>query len=321
MKRINYINNCNNFRRCFGTCEIASLIFVFTTANVLTRILVNIADYQAKKFLQVNSDIIKYINPNTNLYVADNNIKDQIDNIIFMCNENTNKKLTEYRNKIHINTKNKKNYILLYGLPGSGKTHFASYLALQLNKKLVSLNLSSLKSPWVGQEGFALNNALSTIDKNHSNDVVIIDEIDSLITHRTYNSSADKDHASTINIMLSWMDGINTDDQNKIILFTTNKYNELSTAFIDRITYKLNFSFLSKDTLKQFWKVHLVHLSNDELDKIATLEINSFRICNNILEISMINKIKNEDSTPITAEDICNVYMKYYKVDNYKYVL
>lgn len=302
------LNSGNIFyaKRYLTPVEIFGLIAVFTTSNILSLVFIkNIIERTPKS---MNNNMLKNIKTNNNKYVVDEKIKNNIDDILFFCDNKIKNKINKYEKEIKLENINTKNYILLYGPPGCGKTHLASHLVGETGKNLVSVNLSELKSPWVGDEASKLNSVLKSVD-NCINSIIIFDEIDTIVTHRKYDSVGAKEASASINILLAWMDGINTDNNDKIILFTTNKPNELSSAFLDRITYKINLDYISKDQAKEYWKHHLSYLNNQELNELSNIPLKSFRMANNILKHVVLNKIKNSSETKITIEEIIEAYI------------
>lgn len=288
--------------------EIFGLIFSSTISNILTLMILG-RMFAKIKNPDIDKNLIKNINPSTNLYVFDIDKKNKVDNILFFCDDKIKLKLKQYEKKIHINDINTKNYILLSGPPGCGKTHLGSYIANKTNKQLISVDLSELISPWIGDDASRLNKILKNIDAHYNNHIIIFDEIDTIISHRKYDSGGTKNASATVNVLLTWLDGVNTSNNDKIILFTTNKKDALSNAFVDRMTYTIDFKCITKEQLREYWKAHLTHLKDYELDELSEIPLESFRIAKNILKFTIIEKIKKNDSSNITVEEIKNTYI------------
>lgn len=261
---------------------------------------------------------LKILTPNKNPYVVNSELNEHINNIIFMTNQKIKNAIKYYENIVNLHDINTKNYILLYGPPGCGKTHLASHIALKTNKQLVALNFSKIKSQWVGEEPKSLNKCLTDIDTYFNNSIIIVDEIDTMLCQRKYDSVAARDSTASVNILLSWMDGVNTTNDNRLILFTTNNKKELDKAFLDRITYKINIKHLSNEQMYEYWKSHLKYLSHHELNELSKLHFDSFRIANNVLKNAVMEKIKTKNyNSYIYTEDIITEYKKL--IDSEKY--
>lgn len=253
------------------------------------------------------SNELKNIIPNKTPYIFDERTKSKVDDIIFFCNENNKKKLDKYNKKLSINV-NKNNYILLHGPSGCGKTHLVSNIASRTGKDICALNLSDLKSQWLGEENQKLNENLKSIDQYYNDNIIIMDEIDTVITKRNYGSMGEKDSAASVNILLSWMDGASTCNNNKTVVFTTNKRDALSKAFLDRISYEIKFYGLSQSQIKLYWKEHLKHLSDSEIEELSKLNIDSFRKANKILNLVVVKKVRMNDKKKISVKDVIDVY-------------
>ena len=71
--------------------------------------------------------------------------------------------------------------LLFTGLPGTGKTGAAKYVASELELPLYRLDIGAIKGRYVGESEACLRDALSSIDRN-SPCVVLIDEIEKLFS-------------------------------------------------------------------------------------------------------------------------------------------
>jgi SpoVK/Ycf46/Vps4 family AAA+-type ATPase len=254
---------------------------------------------------------LKVLTPNKNPYVVDKHLDEQIKHIIFMTNPSIKKVIERYGKIVNLHDINKRNYILLYGPPGCGKTHLASHLALQTSRNLVALNLSSIKSQWVGEEPKSINKCLTDIDNYFNDSIIIVDEIDTIMCKRKYDSVSARDGAASVNILLSWMDGVNTTNDNRLIIFTTNNKKELDHAFMDRMTYKIKIKHLSSEQMYGFWQAHLKYMKSEELKELSKLQFKSFRVANNILKNAIMEKIKaGKYESYILVDDIVAEYKK-----------
>jgi SpoVK/Ycf46/Vps4 family AAA+-type ATPase len=312
MRRLNNKYYKLSSQKCaFSIYETLGLTFIFVASSV-------ISNFILKNIILVPSNtIVKYIDKNDNPYVFNEKIKTKVDDILFLCNNETIKKICEYKTIVKLPNMPNYNYILLHGSPGSGKTHLCSYFAEKLNKKLAVVNLSEIKSQWVGSESQSLNTCLNYIDKHNTNDIIIFDEIDTIVTKRKYTHLAEKDASNTINVMLTWLNGVNTINNNKIIFFTTNHISELCPSFLDRMTHKLYLPTISKTEMKIYWKLHMEHFNNDQINEISQLNVPSYRVADNLLKCTIVSTIKNNKCIQeITVNDIITEYNIMYPIIN-----
>jgi hypothetical protein len=128
--------------------------------------------------------------------------------------------------------------ILLYGPPGTGKTVLAKNIGLMLGcnrDHIILRSTTSLKNKYYGdteanvRELFApALAAQKRYGKKSPLYVIVLDEIDAIISERMQSSSAEQGVCAQF---LSSLDGLET-LENLLIIGTTNKYNELDKAAI-----------------------------------------------------------------------------------------
>ncbi|TVY51448.1 Pachytene checkpoint protein 2-like [Lachnellula cervina] len=139
--------------------------------------------------------------------------------------------------------------ILLYGLPGTGKTTLCQGLAqkisIRLNStykqtKLVQIKTANLLSKYYSESAKQVDNIFTIITRMCQDDperfiCVLIDEVESIAfsrEHSTYNGEA-QDSLRATNALLTGLDrakGL----ANVIFLCTSNMVSSLDTAFLDR---------------------------------------------------------------------------------------
>jgi SpoVK/Ycf46/Vps4 family AAA+-type ATPase len=73
--------------------------------------------------------------------------------------------------------------LLFHGLPGTGKTEFARYLAETLDRELIQRRASDLLSMWVGGTEQAIAAAFRQAEAAAG--ILLLDEADSLFLNRT----------------------------------------------------------------------------------------------------------------------------------------
>ena len=127
--------------------------------------------------------------------------------------------------------------VLMFGPPGTGKTHLARQLAKGLDSVFIEIMFENLQSKYVGESEANLNELLARIDAMGSKVVVLFDEIDSL--GRRGGDDMNKVHNNMFSRFLKWL----SDPKRKAIIFgLTNAPQRLDSALIrpqrfDKIIY------------------------------------------------------------------------------------
>jgi SpoVK/Ycf46/Vps4 family AAA+-type ATPase len=124
------------------------------------------------------------------------------------------------------------------------------------------------------------------------------------------------DHNRCVTTMLSWIDGIQKN--NNILIFATNNIKVLDTAFVDRMAIKIHFPHVTEENMKLFWKYHFDHFDDNDIMKLIKTDIISYREATDLIKSTVINKIINNDDTKISSDDIIKNKIT---VDYKKYIL
>lgn len=127
--------------------------------------------------------------------------------------------------------------ICLYGLPGTGKTQFAEYVAQQLGKPLLICRASELLEKYVGESEKRVAEIFARAEDEEA--MLLLDEADSFLRDR--NQSTHAWEVTLVNELLQRMERF--DD---ILICTTNLYRQLDMAALRRFTFKLEFLPLSE---------------------------------------------------------------------------
>ena len=135
--------------------------------------------------------------------------------------------------------------LCLYGLPGTGKTQFAEYLAQELGKPLLIKRASELLDKYVGESEKRIGEAFDQAEEEGA--ILLLDEADSFLRDRSRSQHAWE--VSTVNELLQRMERFE-----EIFIGTTNVFDQIDTAALRRFTFKLEFLPL---TLEQRWAMFL----------------------------------------------------------------
>jgi cell division protease FtsH len=133
--------------------------------------------------------------------------------------------------------------ILLYGSPGTGKTHFARILASMTNSSFFYISASAFDEIYVGQGAQRVRNLFAEARdslkppsfyerifgnplESPKHAIIFIDEIDSLGNRDSVGNSSSY---STLSELLTCLDGLNS-SKNIFVIGATNKLNTVDAA-------------------------------------------------------------------------------------------
>ena len=173
--------------------------------------------------------------------------------------------------KAQIGLKNK-NFILLYGLPGTGKTYFAMALSNELREfsgediPFFSVVCTHLKSSHVGQTE---NNiiALFEFTKQFDRCVLFMDEFDAIGQSRQKNSG-DPTAVTVVNTLLTQLGGFDSNPNLLFIAATNCPYN-LDGALLSRASPKIEVPLPGAEVLYGTLKRKLGDLIAPDVDLSA----------------------------------------------------
>ncbi len=131
--------------------------------------------------------------------------------------------------------------VLLYGLPGTGKTATVKSLAKATGRNIFMVDIPKINSKWVGESEKNLSRLFDEYrraKKLFSQDpILLFNEADAILGKRiNTNSSVDKMNNSLQNILLQELE-----DFEGIFMATTNLADHLDGAFDRRLLYKVEF--------------------------------------------------------------------------------
>jgi hypothetical protein len=178
-----------------------------------------------------------------------------------------------------------------YGLPGTGKTQLAEFIADQLDKPLLVKRDSDILSKWVGEN--EQNIAEMFREAAAEGAVLLLDEADSFLRDRAL--SKNQWEVTMVNELLQGMER-----HKGIFICASNLFNQLDAAALRRFTFKFNFLELTEaQRIKMFANESGVELTIDdprhlELMRIAHLTPGDF---------ATVKRQANLFDTVLTPED------------------
>lgn len=157
--------------------------------------------------------------------------------------------------------------VLLYGKPGTGKTLLAKAIAGEAKVPFFAVNGSSFDEIYVGVGALRVRSLFEKARKA-SPCIIFIDEIDSVAKerYREHNYSE-----QTLNQLLEEMDGIDSSEDNIIIIAATNNYEVLDSAITrpGRFDRHIYVPMPDENARKEILKIHS---KNKKLAEDVSLE-------------------------------------------------
>jgi SpoVK/Ycf46/Vps4 family AAA+-type ATPase len=157
--------------------------------------------------------------------------------------------------------------ILFWGLPGTGKSEFARFLANELKLKLHALRYSDLESKWLGETEKNIAAAFHKAEEEKA--ILLLDEADSIFTDR---SLAERSwETSRTNELLTQMESYKG-----ILICSTNFLKTIDSAALRRFALKVEFKPVKKEKRLDLFSAYFASLcsklSAAEVSRIEALE-------------------------------------------------
>ncbi|EPQ52805.1 26S proteasome subunit P45 [Gloeophyllum trabeum ATCC 11539] len=152
--------------------------------------------------------------------------------------------------------------VILYGVPGTGKTLLAKAVANQTSATFLRVVGSELIQKYLG-DGPKLVRELFRVAEEHAPSIVFIDEIDAIGTKRYDSTSGgEREIQRTMLELLNQLDGFDTRGDVKVIM-ATNKIESLDPALIrpGRIDRKIEFPLPDIKTKRHIFRLHTSRMS------------------------------------------------------------
>lgn len=158
--------------------------------------------------------------------------------------------------------------ILLYGLPGTGKTATVKSLAKATGRHIFMVDIPKINSKWVGESEKNLSHLFDEYRRAKKlfsqHPILLFNEADAILGKRiNTNSSVDKMNNSLQNILLQELE-----DFEGIFVATTNLADHLDGAFDRRLLYKIEFKNPEQEVRLSIIKNSFPELNYQVIDKI-----------------------------------------------------
>lgn len=181
--------------------------------------------------------------------------------------------------------------LLLLGPPGTGKTMTASALAGELHLPQFVIRLEGLITKFMGETAAKLRLVFDAIKQHRG--IYLFDEFDSIGSTRT----SINDVGEIRRILNSFLQFIDQDDSDSMILAATNHPNILDYALFRRFDDVIEYDIPDKDNRLKLFKTRLagfyapgllIEKLANESEGLSHAEIN--RVCQDALKEAIINR-------------------------------
>lgn len=185
-------------------------------------------------------------------------------------NEKIKKILMEYRNRVKLNSFGLMNRrkILIEGKPGTGKTMTASVIASELALPLYTVQVDKFVTKFMGETSARLRQIFDNMDVQQG--IYLFDEFDAIGADR----SLDNEVGEMRRILNSFLQFIEQDSSDSIIIAATNNQKMLDQALFRRFDDVLHYDLPDQSEIKRLI-----------MKKIETYD-SYFKISKRLLEVA-----------------------------------
>ena len=199
--------------------------------------------------------------------------------------------------------------VLLYGLPGTGKTELVQQLARETGRDIFVVDMSQIRDKFVGQSEQNLaqifNAYRSFVARMPKTPILFCNECDAIFGSRMERTAhaVDKMENTLQNILLEQMEKLSG-----IMICTTNLTSALDKAFERRFLLKLQLPKPNNEARKQIWATMLPNLTDEQSTVLANRFDFSGGQIQNVTRKQIINSIfmGNDDLDFNRILDDCN---------------
>lgn len=157
--------------------------------------------------------------------------------------------------------------ILLYGLPGTGKTMFAEACSNELNALFIPIKCSDIKSKWYGESEDNVKKIFAKARKAERT-IIFFDEFEAIGAKRTDN--ADNGNNDLVPQILAEMQGVGNSNSKAVIMViaATNKPWAIDSAFLrpGRFDEKIYIPLPDFEARRKMFELKLKGIPVDQLD-------------------------------------------------------
>lgn len=182
--------------------------------------------------------------------------------------------------------------VLLYGLPGTGKTMLAQALANEAQVPLICFNISNIENKLLGESNKTVQ-GLFTLAHKLKPCMLFIDEIDCICGLR---NMIDQSHVNTMkSVLLTHMDGISSENGITFI-GATNRMEAIDPAFKRRIPIHVEIPLPDVETI-QYMLRSSIDLDDKTIEDISMICLGLS--CSDIKQLCHLVSTTYEEGTDI----------------------
>ena len=206
----------------------------------------------SEKLSNTNNIVQINNNPLLEMYLPN----DKISELIVSDNQKIkiNRILEEFKNrdKLQAYGLSNRRKILLEGAPGTGKTFTASVIASELRIPLFVVQMDKIVTKFMGETSAKLSLVFEDIKKTMG--VYFFDEFDAIGANR----SLDNEVGEARRILNSFLQFIEQDNSNSIIIAATNNHRLLDQALFRRFDDVIHYAMPEEDEIRAIFEKKLV---------------------------------------------------------------
>ena len=234
--------------------------------------------------------------------VVNNELKEKLERI-----------LEEYRNrnKLYAHGYSNRRKILLEGDSGTGKTFTASIIASELGLPLFTIQVDKLVTKFMGETSVKLRQVFDTIASTHG--VYFFDEFDAIGAARTL----DNEVGEMRRILNSFLQFIENDSSQSLILAATNNCQMLDSALFRRFDDVLHYSKPSEDEIRQLIRIRVNKYSGFQISEnlistaLGLSQAEIVKACDDAIKDCLISGKKlTEHMLEVALQERSNIYAR-----------
>lgn len=200
--------------------------------------------------------------------------------------------------------------ILLYGVPGTGKTMLAQAIAHEIDAKFFSVKCSDILSKWVGDAEQNIRNLFQEA-KKYPTSIIFFDEFEAIAPKRDTYSTVMK---RVVPELLTQIQGFEKNDNNLIVIAATNRPWDIDTAFLrpGRFDRRIYVPLPDYEARQAIVKNKLKNVPCDcdlDLDNIATItegfngaDVTAF--CEKLKDLAISRELREGVRAEINENDV-----------------